>query len=395
VVTAAAQETFSREDESVARVDNAPIDPALTGFVPIPNTPARFKIDGYAKLDTIFDTHPAGNPDVFNVGTIPIGLSRPELVANVNIHIRQTRLQLDLHSPTNLQAEFRAFVEVDFFGSGGPVDPRLRHFYGQVKNLLIGQTFTAFTDPDAFPKPARPGRTCRHHPAAATTDSLHPPARQGPKRGAQHRTPAGAGTTHHQHGTFVYASAGCRRRYRLDRAAGHLQVGSLYRVLGYRIETANRKDFGYALHTAGGITVFGKDQIVAYVMGGRGAARYVDSIAGLNSDIDLNDQGTDIEPLRVFGSYVGYTHRWPRRLRSTFVYGYASIENTAAQSATAYRDGQYVSGNLLFNPFGSLNVGVEYLYGSPQQADGGEGATSRVQVAAKYDLFRKRPLDQK
>jgi hypothetical protein len=42
-----------------------------------------------------------------------------------------------------------------------------------------------------------------------------------------------------------------------------------------------------------------------------------------------------------------------------------------------------------------LNVGVEYLYGSHEQKDGGKGTASRVQFAAKYDLYRKRPLSQK
>jgi hypothetical protein len=42
-----------------------------------------------------------------------------------------------------------------------------------------------------------------------------------------------------------------------------------------------------------------------------------------------------------------------------------------------------------------VHFGVEYLYGSHEQKDGGKGTASRVQFAAKYDLYRKRPLDQK
>ena len=151
VSASATQETFNRERETAARVDNVPIDPALVGFFAIPNTPARLKVDGYAKLDTIIDARPSGNPDVFNVGSIPINLPGPQRVANTNIHGRQTRVQLDFRSPTDLGAEFRAFAEIDFFGSSGPVDPRMRHFFGQVKNLLLGQTWTTFTDVDAFP----------------------------------------------------------------------------------------------------------------------------------------------------------------------------------------------------------------------------------------------------
>ena len=76
-------------------------------------------------------------------------------------------------------------------------------------------------------------------------------------------------------------------------------------------------------------------------------------------------------------------------------FGYSSIDNSAAQAATAYKNGYYTSGNLLFKVAGSLNVGVEYLYGSHEQNDGGNGTASRVQFAAKYDLDRKRPVDQK
>ena len=71
-VTATAQDTsFTRDRESVARVGNQPLDPTLQGFLVIPGTPARVKVDGYAKLDTIFDSAPAGNPDQFLPAPFP------------------------------------------------------------------------------------------------------------------------------------------------------------------------------------------------------------------------------------------------------------------------------------------------------------------------------------
>jgi len=395
VSATATQETFNRDRETAARVDNVPIDPALIGFFGIPNTPARLKIDGYAKLDTIIDARPAGNPDQFNVGGIPIGLAGPERIANTNIHARQTRVQLDFRSPTGTDSEFRAFAEIDFFGSSGPVDPRMRHFYGQVKNVLLGQTWTTFTDVDAFPDqldfagPA--GISFLRQPQIRYT---HPLAKGQSlafgieKAVVQAPQITSTGSAYTPAPDFVL-------RYRLERQPGHVQLGSIYRVLGYRIERENRRHFGYAVNASGGLKVFGDDRVVAYVMGGRGAARYVDNISGLNADVDVNDQGNDVEPLPVFGTYLAYTHRWPRRLRSTVVFGYSGIDNTAAQAATAYKDGYYASGNLLFNPFGSLNVGFEYLYGSHEQKDGGKGTASRIQFAAKYDLYRKRPVDQK
>src|SRR5690606_18984121 len=44
----------------------------------------------------------------------------------------------------------RGFVEGDFFTSGNNF--RLRHAYAEVGRLLAGQTWSAFTDPDAIPR---------------------------------------------------------------------------------------------------------------------------------------------------------------------------------------------------------------------------------------------------
>ena len=82
----AADETFSRDRETVAAVDNRPLDPTLQGFIPIPGTPSRVKVDGYAKLDTNIDGKPAGNPDRFMPSTIPVGLSDAQQTASSTMH---------------------------------------------------------------------------------------------------------------------------------------------------------------------------------------------------------------------------------------------------------------------------------------------------------------------
>jgi hypothetical protein len=132
-------------------VNNAPTDPSFQGFVAIPGTPARVKVDGYAKLDTIIDSKPAGNTDRFIPSTIPVGLTDAQRSPSTTMHVRQTRLNLDFRSPTELGVDFRTFAEIDFYGTSGPIDPRMRHFFGQLANVLVGQTWTTFIDVDAFP----------------------------------------------------------------------------------------------------------------------------------------------------------------------------------------------------------------------------------------------------
>ena len=71
-------------------------------------------------------------------------------VNNTTVSIRPTRMNLDFRVPVKALGDVRFYVEADFFGSNSTT-PRLRHAYTQVKNLLIGQTFSNFQDPDAGP----------------------------------------------------------------------------------------------------------------------------------------------------------------------------------------------------------------------------------------------------
>ncbi|HEU0179607.1 MAG TPA: hypothetical protein VFV58_35705 [Blastocatellia bacterium] len=146
----AKQETVSRDRETVARIDNQPLDPEMIGFFHIPGTQAKVKIDGYAKLDVMMDPRPAGDPDEFINTTFPVNLTPPQKVVMSNVSFRESRINLDFRSPFK-EEEFRFYAEIDFFGPDGPTDPRLRHLYGQIKNVLAGHTWTTFSDPDIIP----------------------------------------------------------------------------------------------------------------------------------------------------------------------------------------------------------------------------------------------------
>ena len=286
-VSGAAQgDTFSRDRESVARVNNAPTEVGPLGFLNIPGTSARVKVDGYAKLDTIVDAKPAGNTDQFVPSTIPVGLSDALRTAATTMHVRQTRLNLDFRSPTEV-GEFRTFAELDFYGSGGPVDPRMRHFYGQVANVLIGQTWTTFTDVDAFPDtldfsgPAgmsvlRQAQLRYTQPLAAGQSlalAIERPITQAPAS----LGPSGA----------AYSPApDVVARYRYERPRGHLQVGSIFRSLGYRVAETNATTLGVGLGVAVAVKpAGGRDLLLGSLVYGKGVARYIDNLSGVSADL--------------------------------------------------------------------------------------------------------------
>jgi len=140
--------TFSEDSVAAARFDNVPLDPKYKGFFRLPGTQTILKIGGYFKTDFIYDLKPAGNTDSFIPSSIPIPTAVG--VNNATVSVRPTRMNLDFRVPTAQFGDIRFYVEGDLFGTNATT-PRLRHAYAQGRNLLIGQTFSNFMDPDAFP----------------------------------------------------------------------------------------------------------------------------------------------------------------------------------------------------------------------------------------------------
>ena len=146
--TTADYREFSEDTFAAARFNNVPLDPKYQGFFQLPGTQTILKIGGYFKTDFIYDLKSAGNADSFIPSSFPI--PQPIDVQNTTVSIRPTRLSLDFRVPYTKVGEVRFYLEGDFFGTNSTT-PRLRHAYAQARNLLIGQTFTNFMDPDAFP----------------------------------------------------------------------------------------------------------------------------------------------------------------------------------------------------------------------------------------------------
>ena len=103
------------------------------------------KIGGYVKANLIHDFDPIGSKDQVNTTTIPVDAVPRQ---NTRFHARQTQLNFDARwdSP---RGPVRFYIEGDFFGPNNSY--RLRHAYGEVQNLLVGQTWTTFTSREALP----------------------------------------------------------------------------------------------------------------------------------------------------------------------------------------------------------------------------------------------------
>ena len=99
-------------------------------------------------------------------------------------------------------------------------------------------------------------------------------------------------------------------------------------------------------------------------------------------------QNPHIQALPVVATYGALQHFWAERLRSSAIYSFVQVQNTEAQPGSVYHQGNYTGGNLIWNPFGSLTVGGEFLYGWRDNKDGSTGNAPRFQFSAKYNFVR-------
>src|SRR5262249_13917530 len=324
------------------------------------------KIGGYFKTDFIYDLKPAGNTDSFIPSSIPV----PN-VANVNnatVSIRPTRLNLDFRIPSTKIGDVRFYLEGDLFGTNATT-PRLRHAYAQAKNFLIGQTFSNFMDPDAFPDTldfqGPNGMVSVRNPqlrygialSSSTTFyiSVEKPSSdiifKTPQFNAQPNAPSPDGAI----------------RLRQEFESGHFQIAGLFRsISAFLPDGRSDSVFGWGLNASLGLKTFGKDNTIFAVAAGHGISRYIQDTSGLGIDAEPSSALT-IEATPAVGVEAAYQHFWAKSLRSSGFYSYAAVNNTSFNtsfgSSGTYNHGTYTGANLIWNPYGSLNIGAEFLYG--------------------------------
>lgn len=386
--TATYQE-FSEDTVAAARFNNAPLDPKYQGFFLLPGTRTLLKIGGYFKTDFINDLKPAGNTDSFIPSSIPV----PTVVGvnNSNVSIRPTRLNLDFRIPSATVGDVRFYIEGDMFGTNATT-PRLRHAYAQVRNVLVGQTFSNFMDPDGFPDTldfqGPNGMVSLRNPQfryglALSSDTTLYFSIEKPSSDVQFTTPQFSDQPN-----APAPDGAIRLRQEFQR--GHFQVAAVFRsIAAFLPDGRTDSVFGWGLNPSLGIKTFGNDNLIVAVAAGHGISRYIQDTSGLGIDAE---PASGAPPHLVATPAVGiegaYQHYWLKRLRSSAVYSYAAVNNTDLAPTTTYNHATYTAANLIWNPYGSLNVGAEFLYGWKILQNGEKANAPRIQFSAKYSFVK-------
>jgi hypothetical protein len=337
------------------------------------------KVGGYVKTDLIRDFRAIDSTDFFDPTTIPVGEAQR---TNSRFHARQTRLSLDAQRHAmDGDLPMRVFLEGDFFGDGNTM--RLRHAYGEYRNLILGQTWT----------------TLSHRAALPNTLDLTGDVASVSLRKAQIRW---SDTLWNENWTFAMAiedspvnvesqllgfgeprrilpDAIARIRYTEDLM--QLQLASVVRRIGYQPTGRDVLEFtGAGLNATGFVDLNKKNRMYGGILWGSGIGSYRDlpDLAPV-----LADRGT---PLDAVAWYTGLHHSWSKRWFTNVTYSQEDVNNSILQPATSIKKIQYLAVNLIHQPKDYIFFGIEGLWGSRTNRDDSEQDASRVMISFGFLL---------
>jgi len=350
--------------------------PEFEGGLIVYGDDVAMKVGGYVKADFIYDFDPIDSTDSFVTTQIPVGA--PDRT-NTRFHSRQTRLSFDTRWVAS-ENPVRIFVEGDFFGDGNSY--RLRHAYGEVGSLLVGQTWTTFTDISAAPATLDfEGSVSSINRRQAMVRWTQPVSEDLILAIAAEDTqfivdpPVGiAGDARSPTPDLV-------ARFRLSKDWGQFQVASLYRLGGFQRtgeQVVTRS--GWGLNFTGTVLLAERSKVYFQFVLGEGIGSY----RGL-PDAAPETATTD-ELLGLTAWMVGYTQEWTDRWESNFTYAENALDNTLLQEPTDVHRTTYLAANLIWNPVDRVKVGIEYLYGLRENVNRESGEAHRVQTAFIFDL---------
>jgi hypothetical protein len=359
----------------------------------------RLDVYGFAMLDMGYETG-RSDPDWFDVlrpTKLPSFEGEFGEDGQTYAGVRQSRFGVKGYIPTSNGKEIKTIFEFELFGTGpdaGQTTFRLRHAWGEYGQWGAGQTNSVFMDIDVFPNSIEywgpPGMVffrnvqLRYMPMQGNDElfiALERPGASGDP-GVQSGSPEIADLTSH------FPLPDLSAHYRMTRDWGHVQVAGIVRYMEWDDSTPTPVDSsgdatGWGINLSSNLKILqGTARLqVAY---GEGIENYMNDATvdvGATGDADV------AEALPVLGISAFYDHTWNSDWTSTIGYSLIDIDNSAAQTPSAFHRGQYALVNMLNHSVDNLMWGGEIQWGDRENnSDGFTSDDVRFQVSFKYSF---------
>ncbi len=362
------------------------------GSIRIPGTEAAIRFGGQVRTLLVRNIGALGTEDRFVTSSIPIdGTPEAGKESRTTLTANPSRFEVDLRTPTAV-GPLRAFLSGDFAGSNRTY--RLRHAFGQWRGLLIGHTWSAFSDPEAEPDgldfEGLNAISLFRQTGIRWTRPLND--RYEMAFAIENPSPDITGASGINQIPDVIArvrfNAGEQPTGRriLFRSGGHTQAAFLLRqIRGEPDQVPNQtlSTGGYGIHVSGRLPApwRSQDYLKFATAAGSGIGRYITDLGTLGGqDAVYDPQRNALIALPVYSTYIGFEHWWTERFRSTATFGAVWVDNLDIQPLDALYQTTRSSVNLSYSPIDRVDLIAEFLAGRRVNKDRQDGRSGQVQV---------------
>jgi hypothetical protein len=314
--------------------------------------------------------------------------------------VRQTRFGVRAAIPTGL-GDLKTTFEFELFGTGtdaGQTTFRLRHAYGELGKFGAGQTWSPFMDPDVFPN------QLEYWGPVGMVSFRNVQLRWMPIQGDSRLTIAlerpGASADQGVYADRVeledvvphFPLPDLSAEYRRAGSWGYLELAGMVRWIEWEDQGNQPLDLsgdatGWGLNLSTNLKLGSSNLFRGQVVYGEGIQNYMNDAP---ADIGIEPSPGDPVPVKgvalpVLGVVAFLDHTWNEKFSTAIGYSMVDIDNSAGQSPSAFKKGQYALGNLLYTPVSGLTTGVEFQWGDRENfTDGFTSDDFRIQFSFRY-----------
>jgi len=357
----------------------------------------RITYDGYVKFDAISQRTSGGQlpgnsilRDFLIPVAIPVGGEASGF--DTDFSARQTRFLFKTETDVGTGHTLSGLIELDFNVTEGGNERVSNSFVPRIRNALInydnwtfGQGWSTFQNVGALPDTldfigVTPGTVFDRQPLIRYTNGGLQIALEQPET-----------VITAQNGAQVIAGddqlPDVVGRYNWSGDWGHFTAAAIVRQLHVSTDDLMGVDdaaWGYGLSLSGKLNVGERDDLRFMATAGDGLGRYI----GVNivNDAAIKMDGT-LDPIFTYSGFAAYRHVWSDRLRSNVAGAYFKADNPVQLTTGLVTDESWNAfANLIWNPVGPLNIGVELMYAERTLEDGRSGNLQRVQFSTQYNF---------
>jgi DcaP outer membrane protein len=322
---------------------------------------------------------------------------------NVYAGVRQTRFGVKSSTPTPF-GDLNTIFEFELFGTGvdaGQTTLRLRHAYGELGQFGAGQTWSPFMDIDIWPNIVEywgPNGMAFYRNVQVRWMPVR--SKRGSVTIALERPGASADQG-------IYADRielkNIRPRFnfpdlsgnaRIVRNWGYVQTAGIVRKIGWVDTSGNPVNLGgsvvgWGVDLTSNLNLSKKNVAKLGLVYGNGIENYMND-APVDVGIQNNPPGSRLPikgvALPVLGVVAFLDHTWSEHFTSSVGYSLVDIQNSDGQLPSAYHQGDYAIGNLLYHPVPRVTMGGEFQFGRRVNfGDGFNANDYRMQFSFKFD----------